>query len=191
MSGIFGLVNLNGEPVTTAALSAMQHAMAFWGPDGGEQWCEDAAGLGQLRLHDTPESRSEQLPRWFPDYKLAFTAEARIDNRDELCERFGIAPAQRPHTPDSVLILRAYLHWGEACPERLVGDWSFAVWHPAERRLFLARDHYGVTALYYYQDAERFAFASSRKALYALGVPLPPDLVGRPRTEIFLDTLKK
>ncbi len=28
-------------------------------------------------------------------------------------------------------------------------------------------------------------------ALYALGVPLPPDLVGRPRTEIFLDTLKK
>lgn len=149
----------------------MQHAMAFWGPDGGDQWCEDVAGLGQLRLYDTLESRSEQLPRWFPDYKLAFTAEARIDNRDELCERFGIAPAQRPQTPDSDLILRAYLHWGEACPEHLVGDWSFAVWHPAERRLFVARDHYGVTALYYFQDAQRFAFASSRKALYALGAP--------------------
>jgi asparagine synthase (glutamine-hydrolysing) len=52
-----------------------------------------------------------------------------------------------------------------------LGDWSFAVWHPLERRLFLARDHYGVTALYYYQDAQRFAFASSRKALYTLGVP--------------------
>jgi asparagine synthase (glutamine-hydrolysing) len=171
VSGSFGLINLNGEPVAAASLEAMQHAMAVWGPDGGDRWCEDAAGLGQLRLYDTPEARSEQLPRWLPDHKLAFTAEARLDTRDELCERFGLTPAQRPQTPDSDLLLRAYLKWGEACPEHLLGDWSFAVWHPAERRLFLARDHYGVTALYYYHDAQRFAFASSRKALYALGAP--------------------
>jgi asparagine synthase (glutamine-hydrolysing) len=68
-----------------------------------------------------------------------------------------------------VLIERAYERWGEACPDHLLGDWSFAVWHPQERRLFLARDHYGNTALYYYgHDGHRFAFASDGKALLRL-----------------------
>src|SRR6185295_15720184 len=40
------------------------------------------------------------------------------------------------------------------------------------RRLFVARDPFGHTALYYHRGASFFAFASSRKALFALpGVP--------------------
>ena len=148
----------------------MQDAISFWGVDGQNVWNDGAVGFGQLRLHDTPEACNERLPHWLPEQRLAFTAEARIDNRDELCDFFRIPHAERPTTPDSALILQAYLKWGEACPEYLLGDWSFAVWYPDEQRLFLARDHHGVTALYYYQDATRFAFASSRKALLALGV---------------------
>ena len=69
------------------------------------------------------------------------------------------------------MILRAYERWGEGTPQHLIGDWSFAAWHPKEKRLFLARDHFGNTGLYYYHDEHRFAFASSRKALFALGIP--------------------
>lgn len=171
MSGIFGLINLDGRPVEDSSLQRMQGAMSFWGPDGADRWCSGAAGLGQLRLHSTPEAHCDLLPRWEPELGLAFTAAARIDNRDELCAMFDIALRDRAQTPDGELVLRAYLRWGEESPKHLLGDWSFAIWHPAERRLFLARDHYGITSLYYFQDAHRFAFASSRKALYALGAP--------------------
>jgi len=171
MSGIFGLIDLAGGPVQRKLLQTMRDAIAYWGPDGSELWHDGAGGLGHLHLYNTPESVYEQLPRWYPEYRLAITAEARIDNRDELCDFFKISPSERLQTPDSYLILHAYLKWGEACPDHLLGDWSFAIWHPDERRLFLARDHHGNTSVYYSLDKDRFAFASSRKALIALGVP--------------------
>ncbi len=160
MSGIFGLIHDAGEAAGLARLQKMQSAMAHWGPDGGGLWRDDHCGLGQCLLYNTPEALHERLPRWVPEARLAITAEARIDNRDELCDYFAIPPAERPTTPDSDLILRAYLKWGEASPEHLLGDWSFAVWHPDERKLFLARDHHGNTSLVYWQQGEQFAFAS-------------------------------
>ena len=60
------------------------------------------------------------------------------------------------------------MQWGEACVEHLIGDWSFVVWQPTNRRLFLARDQLGMTALYYYTGRDYTAFATRRKLLLAL-----------------------
>lgn len=171
MSGIFGLINRTAPPDVRPDLASMQAAMNYWGPDGSSLWNHQGAGLGQHLFFDTPEARYESLPRWLPDAQVAFTAAARIDNRIELCDLFKIPNSERSITPDSELILQAYLKWGEECPNQLLGDWSFAVWHPQERRLFLARDHHGNTAIYYTINQEQIAFASSSKALLALEVP--------------------
>ena len=175
MSGIFGIFNRNGKPVSAETIQSMHDAMAYWGPDGSQTWHDGCAGLGQCLLHNTPEARYEQLPRWLPEQKIAFTAAARIDNRDELCALFNIPAGERPTTPDGDLILQAYLKWGEACPDHLLGDWSFGVWHPEDRRVFLARDHHGNTAIYIFSNGSCFAFASCKAALLALPV-VPDDL---------------
>jgi asparagine synthase (glutamine-hydrolysing) len=75
--------------------------------------------------------------------------------------------------PDGDLILHAYLRWGENAPWHILGDWAFAAFHPAERKLFLARDHFGNTSLYYYSDPRVFAFSSDRAALLALNLTPP------------------
>jgi asparagine synthase (glutamine-hydrolysing) len=175
MSAIFGCLNYEADPALPQRLATLDLAQAHWGPDGQGQWHDAHCALGQRLLHNTPEALHERLPRWVDSARLAITAEARIDNRDELCDQFGIPAAERPQTPDSELILRAYLRWGEAAPDRLLGDWSFAVWHPDEQRLFLARDHHGNTSLCYWQQGQgqsrRFAFASAPEALHAIGAP--------------------
>ena len=168
MSGIFGLFNRNGRPVDPQTLETMRQAMAYWGPDGSGVWIEGEIGLGQLMLFNTPEAPNERLPRRIGEPGLALTAEARIDNREDLFRKLDIPPEEQSGMPDGDLILRAYLKWGEDCPDRLLGDWSFAVWDPTENRLFLARDPFGNTALYYYIDDRIFAFASCLKALFAL-----------------------
>ncbi len=170
MSGIFGIFNLNNEPVDEADLTTMAEAMAIWGPDGRSQINSGPVGLGQLMLYNTPEAHLEQLPRQTAS-GLLLTAEARIDNRAELCQMFNIPQPERAQTTDSELIELAYDKWGEDCPDYLLGDWSFAIWNPQTHRLFVARDHQGNTSVYYFQDAQRFIFASSREALLALGVP--------------------
>ncbi|NOZ06701.1 MAG: asparagine synthetase B [Chloroflexi bacterium] len=168
MSGIFGLFNKDGAPVEPATLETMRAAMAYWGPDGSGLWCEGPCGLGQLLLYNTPEALHERLPQVVDGGRLAITAEARLDNRDELCDRFAIPAAERHATSDGDLILEAYRRWGEDAPNHLFGDWSFAVWDARERRLFLARDHHGITALYTVDTPRFFAFASSQKALLAM-----------------------
>jgi asparagine synthase (glutamine-hydrolysing) len=170
MSGIYGLINLDGAPVSDDSLAAMRSAMHEWGTDGGTEWRDASAGLGSLIRFNTPEAIYEQLPL-LSSRGFTLTAAARLDNREELFADLRTSPAEWPNTPDGRLVLRAYETWGEEAPHHLLGDWSFAAWHPRDKKLFLARDHFGNTGLYYFQDARRFMFASSRKALHALAIP--------------------
>ena len=171
MSAIFGIFNLDGQPVDPQNLNRMKQAMAYWGPDGSGIWSEGPIGLGHLLRHNTPESLYESLPRRDESGTLILTAGARLDNREELFRALNVDPNEQARMTDSALILNAYQKWGTDCPAHLLGDWAFALWDARLRRLFIARDHYGVTGLYYYRDHRRFLFASSLKGLLAL-----PDL---------------
>jgi len=168
MSIIFGYINLNGKPIERETLESMKHAMDFWGPDKDGLWHEGACGLGNLLLYNTPEALYENLPMTDASGNLVLTAGARIDNRDELFRIFDIPLGQRLTMPDSALMLKAYEKWGEACANYLIGDWAFAVWDKKLQKLFLARDHHGITALYYYKGSDFFVFSSSLKGILCL-----------------------
>jgi asparagine synthase (glutamine-hydrolysing) len=147
----------------------MRAAMARWGPDGFGHWQEGVAGLGQARLHTLPESRHEDLPAWDESAGFAFTAAGRLDNRQALIEELGLSGRREP-LADTRVMMAVYRRWREAAPERLQGDWALAAWHPAQRRLFVARDPFGETALYYCCHDSAVAFASSQRAVVALGL---------------------
>jgi asparagine synthase (glutamine-hydrolysing) len=129
---------------------------------------EGACGLGNLLYYNTPEALFEKLPTTNSNDNLVMTAGARIDNRDELFRIFDVPLGQRLTMPDSALMLLAYEKWGEACADHLVGDWSMAIWDKREQKLFLARDHHGITALYYYKGNDFFVFSSSLKGILCL-----------------------
>ncbi len=167
MSGIFGLVRRDGAPVRDA-LATMRAAMPRWGPDGFGEWSDGGAALGQARRFSLPESGFEHLPIADDEAGFAFTAAGRLDNRDALVAEMGL-PDRGRGVGDGGVMMAAYRRWGRDAPRRLLGDWSFAAWHPAQRRLFLARDQFGQTALYYHCDDTIAAFSSSLHAVLALG----------------------
>jgi asparagine synthase (glutamine-hydrolysing) len=173
MSGIYGMVRLDGAPVTSDMLGSPAAAMAGWGPDGHGQWRGENAALGFLSLHTTPESLHERMPaslRAAPH--LLITADARIDNRDDLFNALDVPAAGRTRTPDSSLILLAYERWGAECVKRLLGDFAFAIWDARERLLFCARDPVGCRPFYYHSGGHTFLFASDIKGVLA-GVASP------------------
>ncbi len=165
MSGIFGIVNLDGKPVDQADLKRMSEIMAHRGPDASNIWLKNDVGLGQLMLCSTTESLNEQLPWQDPLSGLVITADARIDNRDELLTALSIDSGSVPPIPDSQLILFAFRKWGKACVDHLLGDFSFAIWDKTNRRLFVARDHMGLRPFYYYSRGDFFVFASAANAV--------------------------
>ena len=165
MSGIFGIVNFDGEPVHQADLKRISKTMAHRGPDAANVWSENAVGLGQLMLCSTKESLREPLPWEDSSSGLVITADARIDNRAELLAALSIDSEMAPTIPDSQLILLAFRKWDEACVDHLLGDFSFAIWDKRNRQLFIARDHMGIRPFYYYSSNEVFVFASAASAV--------------------------
>lgn len=163
MSAIAGIYHSDGRTVHRSQMENMLATLAHRGPDGNGMWRNGSVGLGHHMLHTTPESAREKLP--VQKNGLVITADARIDNREELLARLG--PPER-NCMDGELILSAYEKWGEACAEKLLGDFAFAIWDSKKRQLFCARDHFGVKPFYYHHDGRVFAFASEIKGILAL-----------------------
>src|SRR3546814_4541666 len=70
-----------------------------------------------------------------------------------------------------------------AFAETLRGMYAIAIHDPAERRLVLARDPFGIKPLYYVETSRWFAFASEPHVLIAAGL-VEPDLVPERRDEL-------
>lgn len=170
MSGIAGVYHLDGRPVSEE-LDRMTDALKHRGPDGANTWREGSVGLAHLMLETTPEDQYEALPLVDRSGNFAITADARIDNRDELIKTLDVRkPDDRPIT-DTELILAAYKRWGRDCPKHLLGAFAFAVWDGRSRKLVCGRDHIGFNPLYYAHFPERFfAFATEMKALLKLSL---------------------
>lgn len=70
-------------------------------------------------------------------------------------------------TCDTEVLLAAWQEWGEAALDRLNGMFAFALFDARRRRLFCARDRYGVKPLHYFWDGSLLVLGSEIKAVVA------------------------
>ena len=166
MSAITGIFYRDGRKVGPELIKKMNDKLSHRGPDGSAVWCEGPVALGHQMLWTTPESLHEKLPFEDNESGLVITADTRIDNRDELSKELDIE--DKEEVSDSYFILKAYQMWGEDCPDKLLGDFAFAIWDKNEEKLFCARDHMGVKPFYYYLSDEMFVFGTEIKALFCV-----------------------
>jgi asparagine synthase (glutamine-hydrolysing) len=149
MSGIVGIINLDGAPVDRPLLERMTGFMAFRGPDAQNIWINGRVGFGHTMLRTTQESQKEQQPCTL-DGEVWITADARVDGRDDLVRLLAAkGRGDLKSATDPELILHAYHAWGDDCVEHLIGDFAFAIWDGSRKRLFCARDHFGVKPFFY------------------------------------------
>jgi asparagine synthase (glutamine-hydrolysing) len=123
--------------------------------------------LGHRRLKVIDLSEAAAQPIWVPDRSVGMVYNGEIHNYLELAAELRQAGAPLRADNDTEVLLWAYRLWGEACFARLNGMWAAAFWHPAERRLLLSRDRFGIKPLVYSVRGARIAFASEPKALLA------------------------
>ncbi|MFC7322735.1 lasso peptide isopeptide bond-forming cyclase [Halobacillus campisalis] len=160
MGAIVGIYNFNKEPSSQVHRNGMMNALQKFPADDVQTWDQDNIFLGCHAQWITPESVGEKLPYYDPERNLAITADAIIDNRQELFDALGVSKTLRLKMPDSKLILLAYHKWGEESPKHLIGDFAFMIWDEREQKLFGARDFSGSRTLYYFKDTHRFIFST-------------------------------
>jgi asparagine synthase (glutamine-hydrolysing) len=168
MCGICGIIRFDNKPIQEAPIRNMMRIMKHRGPDDEGVFLESNLGLGFVRLSIIDLTSAGHQPMFSNDerYVMVFNGEIfnYIELRDEL-EKEGIIF----HTQtDSEVLLNAYIAWGEECMHRFNGMWAFLIYDRLEKKIFGARDRYGIKPLYYLNTSEYFAFASEIPPLLSL-----------------------
>ncbi|OIK09387.1 asparagine synthetase B [Bacillus sp. MUM 116] len=168
MSAIAGIFHLNDEPINLEHGRRMMKELEKYPADDVQTWHSDKVFLGCHAQWITPESIGEKLPYYDEERKLAITADAIIDNREELFEKLQIKKSKQRTITDSELILLSYDKWGEDSPKYLIGDFAFMIWDERERKFLGARDPSGLRTLYFFHDKFRFVFCTTIEPLLTL-----------------------
>lgn len=172
MCGIVGLVQ-QAAAVDPKTFDAMRDTLTHRGPDdaGSEFFHDGRIALGHRRLSFLDLSAHGRQPLANEDGSVWIVFNGEIYNFVELREELTRAGHVFATGTDTEVLVHGYESWGEGMVERLEGMFAFAILDLPKRRLFLARDRFGVKPLYWTLQHGRFAFASELKALVAF-----PDL---------------
>lgn len=148
-------------------LKQMNARIIHRGPDSEGYYTDEYAALAHRRLSILDLSREGNQP--FADesgrYQLIFNGEIYNfrDLRSELETKGYVFHSET----DTEALLYGCIEYGKDVLSRLRGMFSFVLWDKEARRLFGARDFFGIKPFYYTQlDGSGIAFASEIKALF-------------------------
>ncbi|MHA7139541.1 asparagine synthase-related protein [Rossellomorea arthrocnemi] len=168
MSAIAGIFHQNKQLVQLQDIHKMMGAFEKFPANDIQVWSKDQIFLGCHAQWITPESVNEPNPYFDYQRGLTITADAIIDNREELFDKLHINKFLRNIMSDNQLIILCYEKWGEDCPKHLIGDFAFMIWDARNQKMFGARDFSGSRTLYFNHLDQRFSFSTTIEALLAL-----------------------
>lgn len=172
MCGIAGVYRFDEQPVSVPTIKAMTDVIAYRGPDGEGHYADDGVGLGHRRLAIIDLSPRGRQPMSNADGSVVLIYNGELFNYQEIRVRLQALGYEFVSQSDTEVILHAYEAWGVDSVLQFNGQFALAIWDRSNRRMFIARDRFGVKPLYYYHDGEKFVFASEIKAVLAYpGVP--------------------
>ena len=147
MCGIYGqIADLPESTLINNAHRAIQ-VLSHRGPDGkgiahGHGYC---LGHRRLAIFDTSALGAQPMTAW--GHTVVFNG--AIYNWEELRRELETGGYSFRSRTDTELVLAAYDKWGTGCFRRFNGMWAMAIVTPAEAKVVLSRDRFGIKPLYY------------------------------------------
>jgi asparagine synthase (glutamine-hydrolysing) len=172
MCGFVGILNKDQREVDINLLGQMAQKIHHRGPDEDGIFAEKNIAFFHKRLSIIDLSTGQQ-PMTYNDCTLVFNGEIYnyIELRNELIKKGH----KFRTTSDTEVILHLYVEYGDDFVNLLNGMFAFIIFDKPKKRLYIARDHFGIKPLYWYRDQNRIIFGSEIKALLA-----HPDIAAEP-----------
>lgn len=150
----------NKEEVLTNMMNAIKHR----GPDSAGKYINDDVALGFRRL-SIIDLRGGNQPIFNEDGQKAIIFNGEIYNFKSLRKILLAAGHTFTTKTDTEVLLHGFEEWGmEGLLQRIRGMFAFLIWDNHAKKLYGARDFFGIKPLYYYQDGNRFLVGSEIKS---------------------------
>ena len=169
MCGIAGIFEYHyaSNPVDERELVHIRDHMVRRGPDGAGLWLSEDrhAGLAHRRLAIIDLNERSAQPMASRDGRYLITFNGEIYNYKALKAELIQKGVEFRTESDTEVILALFAREGAAMLPKLRGMFAFGIYDQQQRKLFLARDPYGIKPLYYADSGWTVHFASQVKAL--------------------------
>jgi asparagine synthase (glutamine-hydrolysing) len=171
MCGIVGVFSRR-EPVSAAMLDRATESLYHRGPDGQRHWIspDRRVGLGHARLSIIDLTTGDQ-PIASEDGRTRIVVNGELYGYEAIRQELQGRGHRLSTKSDSEIALHLYEDFGVHCLEHLRGEFALVLWDENRRRLFAARDRFGIKPLFYAWHRDTLYIASEVKALFAAGVP--------------------
>jgi asparagine synthase (glutamine-hydrolysing) len=171
MCGVFAAF-CAGPPLDPARAYASLASLRHRGPDGEGVWRSPsgAVTLGHVRLAIVDPDSGHQ-PLLSEDGCVVAAVNGELYDEARLRRDLEARGHRFRSRSDSELLVHLYEEHDLACLEHLRGEFAFVLWDERRRRLFAARDRFGVKPLCWARLGGDLYLASEAKALFAAGVP--------------------
>jgi len=164
MCGIAAIINKTGQEADLRLLQKMASTIHHRGPDDDGVMIDGPVGFFHKRLSIIDIAAGKQ-PMTFNNCTIVYNGE--IYNYIELREDLKKKGHSFQTSSDTEVILHMYWEYGNEFVNLLNGMFAFIIYDKKEKKLFIARDHFGIKPLYWFHNTELIAFGSEIKALLA------------------------
>jgi asparagine synthase (glutamine-hydrolysing) len=169
MCGIAGIFSYRNNSLTVDhnELIEMRESMFNRGPDGEGLWIsiDKKIGLAHRRLSIIDLSETGSQPMHSRDGNLHIVFNGEIYNYLDLRNYLQNKGFNFKSTSDTEVLLSLYQDKGVEMLSCLRGMYAFAIWDEINKRLFLARDPFGIKPLYFSNNGNVLKFSSQVKTL--------------------------
>ncbi len=163
MCGFVGFMNSPQVQEPGPVIRAMADRIIHRGPDDAHYYDSKDISLGFRRLSIIDLEGGRQ-PILNEDGSKVLVFNGEIYNYQELREEL----LKRGHSfttkSDSETILHGYEEFGPEILQKLRGMFAFVIWDKNKKKLFGARDIFGIKPFYYYKKDGQFMFGSEIKS---------------------------
>lgn len=164
MCGWVGYVHNDSDRERQGKLiKAMADTITHRGPDDESYYVDEGVALGFRRLSIIDLEGGRQ-PMTNEDGTLVLVFNGEIYNYRELRAELIDKGHVFATASDSEVIVHGYEEYGPEVCKRLRGMFAFLIWDTVNRKLFGARDIFGIKPLYYYKGEDSFLAGSEIKS---------------------------
>ena len=165
MCGICGEIRFDGAVIDQYTKDSMMDAISARGPDSSGNYSNKSVFLGHHRLSVIDTTHRSNQPMVDKQLSLIIVFNGVIYNYISLREDLKKEGYRFESNGDTEVILKAYHFYGEKCLEKLDGVFAFCIYNLNDKKIFIARDRFGIKPLYYKIHNEYFSFSSSMQSL--------------------------
>lgn len=164
MCGIVGFLDRTRNK--DSVINEMMDRIVHRGPNSSGSYSDNDIALGFRRLSIIDLEGGNQ-PIFNEDKTKIIIFNGEIYNYDSIKSELIKTGHVFTTNSDTEVILHGYEQWGISILSKLRGMFSFAIWDNINKKLFCARDHFGIKPLYYAKMDKTFLFGSEIKSFFS------------------------